>query len=89
MRDAYVVPMRKVMTSRDKVHFERLPAKPQPCCQQHSTTTELITQAVRNWSEVPVQLFFLVNRVRATWRIKRKAEELFATIQSVHHNCTV
>jgi len=46
-------PMHKGMTSHDKVHFERLPAKSQPCYQQHSSRTELITQAIHDWSELP------------------------------------
>ena len=43
--DTYVVSCKSV-TSRDKVQFERLPAKSQLCYQQHLSTTELITQAI-------------------------------------------
>jgi len=57
MRDTYVDSVRKGATPHCKVRFERLRAMSEPCCQQHSTTTKLITQAVRDWCQKLAKLF--------------------------------
>jgi len=49
--------MRMGVTQRYKVHFERLRARPEPCYQQHSTTPELMTEAVRDRYEKLAKLF--------------------------------